>query len=88
MSKRKCNISIKVHGGRTWEDICHDVQSGDINKVVIRGVEFRKPIEAEWVRTPTYWYFCSNCDTEPPEESNYRSRYCPNCGAHMANPFD
>lgn len=46
-------------------------------------------IEAEpirhghWVTTATGWIYCSNCDREPPNETNYRSDYCPNCGAKM-----
>jgi hypothetical protein len=37
----------------------------------------------EWKETPTGWIYCSVCGSEPPEESNYKSNYCPNCGAKM-----
>lgn len=34
-----------------------------------------------WLRTPTGWVYCSVCGEEPPEETNARTKYCPNCGA-------
>lgn len=36
-----------------------------------------------WLRTPTGWVYCSVCGEEPPEETNARTKYCPNCGAKM-----
>lgn len=36
-----------------------------------------------WLRTPTGWVYCSVCREEPPEETNARTKYCPNCGAVM-----
>ena len=36
-----------------------------------------------WLRTPTGWVYCSVCGEEPPEETNARTKYCPNCGAVM-----
>lgn len=39
--------------------------------------------KGKWLRTPTSWIYCSVCDNEPPNESNYASKYCPNCGAEM-----
>ena len=36
-----------------------------------------------WLRTPTGWVYCSVCGEEPPEETNARTNYCPNCGAKM-----
>lgn len=29
------------------------------------------------------WIACSVCGQEPPNESNLRTNYCPNCGAKM-----
>lgn len=29
------------------------------------------------------WIYCSVCGSEPPNESNYESNYCPNGGARM-----
>jgi hypothetical protein len=36
-----------------------------------------------WLRTPTAWVYCSVCGEEPPQETNARTRFCPNCGAKM-----
>lgn len=36
-----------------------------------------------WMRTPTWWAYCSVCGMEPPNESNETTAYCPNCGAKM-----
>lgn len=36
-----------------------------------------------WKHTPTYWYYCSVCGCEPPNETNIKTLYCPNCGAKM-----
>ena len=41
--------------------------------------------KGKWLRTPTYWAYCSYCGEEPPSESNFTTRYCPNCGAEMEN---
>ena len=45
-------------------------------------------IEAEPVKQGRWiskngWIECSNCHSEPPNESNIESDYCPNCGADM-----
>ena len=37
----------------------------------------------KWMRTPTWWAYCSVCGMEPPNESNCTTDYCPNCGARM-----
>lgn len=37
----------------------------------------------KWMRTPTWWAYCSVCGMEPPNESNETTDYCPNCGAKM-----
>ena len=37
----------------------------------------------KWLRTPTWWAYCSVCGMELPNESNETTDYCPNCGAHM-----
>ena len=29
------------------------------------------------------WIACSVCGQEPPNESNLRTKFCPNCGAKM-----
>ena len=39
----------------------------------------------KWLETPTAWIYCSVCGEEPPEETNIRTRFCPNCGAEMEN---
>ena len=39
--------------------------------------------QGEWKHTSTYWVYCSVCGQEPPNESNYESDFCPNCGARM-----
>ena len=36
-----------------------------------------------WLRTPTWWIYCSECGCEPPNECNAKTPYCPNCGARM-----
>lgn len=36
-----------------------------------------------WEVSPTGWVYCSVCNEEPPNETNIRSKYCPNCGAEM-----
>lgn len=36
-----------------------------------------------WESSLTGWVYCSVCNTEPPDETNIRSKYCPNCGARM-----
>ena len=42
--------------------------------------------QGEWLMTPTAWVYCSICGAEPPNETNERTAYCPNCGSRMANP--
>lgn len=37
----------------------------------------------KWLRTPTWWAYCSVCGMEPPNESNETTDYCPNCGTKM-----
>ncbi|MBO7682358.1 MAG: hypothetical protein J6T17_06350 [Clostridia bacterium] len=37
----------------------------------------------KWLRTPTWWAYCSVCGMEPPNESNETTDFCPNCGAKM-----
>ena len=42
---------------------------------------------AEWVKTPYRPPYCSCCDEDVPlhrdGENNYKSNYCPHCGAKM-----
>ncbi len=40
-------------------------------------------VHGEWLRTPTWWVYCSVCGCEPPQETNATTRFCPNCGAKM-----
>ena len=56
---------------------------GEVNKVVVRGVEYVKPTAGVWTRedchAATYPYCCSNC------KAHHRALYdfCPTCGADM-----
>lgn len=50
-------------------------------------VEFVRP-SGEWSDLSTDgrhtgWIFCTACGQEPPNESNLRTDFCPNCGADM-----
>lgn len=36
----------------------------------------------------TGWIYCTVCGHEPPNESNLRTDFCPNCGADMRNKED
>lgn len=36
-----------------------------------------------WEKTITWWIYCSVCGSEPPNECNCPTPYCPNCGAKM-----
>ena len=45
--------------------------------------DVRPVARGEWLRTPTFWAYCSACGEEPPEETNITTNYCPNCGADM-----
>ena len=63
---------------------------GAARLVVVRGeigvlpaADVRENVKLEWIRTPTAWVYCSVCGEEPPQETNARTRFCPNCGAKM-----
>lgn len=46
-------------------------------------VEFAPVKHGRWMRTPTWWAYCSVCGMEPPNESNETTDYCSWCGARM-----
>ena len=46
-------------------------------------VDVRPNVKGKWLSTFTGWIFCSECASEPPNESNYRSKFCPCCGTRM-----
>ena len=70
------NFSCCAHKyWNTWEDVKQDAKEcGHLVEVaeVKRGHWLEK--DGEW-----YLYYCSVCD----EGSDFRTRYCPNCGAKM-----
>ena len=41
----------------------------------------------EWVSL-NGWITCSECGSEPPNETNIESDFCPNCGADMRGDFE
>ena len=49
----------------------------------IPAADVRPVVHGEWLRTPTFWAYCSVCGEEPPKETNITTNYCPNCGARM-----
>ena len=34
-----------------------------------------------WLRSHTAWVYCSECGSEPPNETNAETPYCPWCGS-------
>lgn len=56
--------------------------------VCIPAANVRENVKGEWLRTPTAWFYCSVCGEEPPDETNARTRFCPNCGADMTGGND
>ena len=51
---------------------------------------FEERPQGEWTDISTDgrhtgWIACSVCGQEPPNESNLRTNFCPNCGAKMQN---
>ena len=68
-------------------------------KAIILGQPVADVVEVrhgEWVRVDCedrfcYWYECSVCGQEPPQNNyghDYHSAYCPNCGAKMDGKDD
>lgn len=45
--------------------------------------DVRSVVHGKWLRTLTYWAYCSVCGEEPPDETNTTTNFCPNCGADM-----
>ena len=44
------------------------------------------PNKAKWeICCDSYYPYCSNCHKEP--QGREMTKYCPNCGAEMCNPF-
>ena len=55
----------------------------DKNRAIKMDADVRPAVHGEWLRTPTFWAYCSVCGEEPPKETNIATNYCPNCGAMM-----
>ena len=49
----------------------------------IPAADVRPVVHGKWLRTPTFWAYCSVCGEEPPKETNITTNFCPNCGASM-----
>ena len=55
---------------------------------LILGAKLAQRPQGEWTDLSTDgrhtgWIACSVCGQEPPNESNLRTNFCPNCGADM-----
>ena len=59
----------------------HDCELLELNKVLKKSIK-DKLKSGHWCRD-NGWVYCSECGSEPPNESNYESNFCPNCGAKM-----
>lgn len=57
--------------------------NGTYAKAIDEAIASAEPKKGRWLMTPTAWVYCSECNREPPNESNAKSDYCPNCGAMM-----
>lgn len=55
-----------------------------LNQYELKALEGKFIHEGKWLTTPTAWIYCSECGLEPPNETNYKSDFCPNCGARMS----
>ena len=62
---------------------CPNVAHDAIKAIPSADVVERKT--GRWMRTPTFWVYCSVCDREPPNETNEITPCCPWCGAKMEN---
>lgn len=60
----------------------------DENRAIKMDADVRPVVHGEWLRTPTFWAYCSVCGEEPPKETNITTNYCPNCGARMEEADD
>lgn len=57
-------------------------------RVIANGIPYVERAQGEWTDLSTDgrhtgWIACSVCGQEPPNESNLRTNFCPNCGASM-----
>lgn len=65
--------------GKHWDGHTED----DVTRLLTLPVDAVEVVHGEWLQTPTSWVYCSVCDEEPPDETNARTRFCPDCGARM-----
>ncbi len=54
----------------------------------IHAADVVEVVHGKWLRTPTWWVYCSVCGCKPPQETNATTRFCPNCGAKMDGGAD
>lgn len=59
-----------------------------VYNAVKNGIPYEERPQGEWTDISTDgrhtgWIACSVCGQEPPNESNLRTNFCPNCGADM-----
>ena len=64
-------------------DVVDIIDNPETSRIVCHGKEFAIVKHGHWKSSLTGWVYCSVCNTEPPDETNIRSKYCPNCGAEM-----
>lgn len=78
---------IEPQDGKTYEEICDEVENGVTHTIIFRGVKFVKPKEGYW------WHcegmlICSECGTEYYDDimeytGDEVPEFCPHCGADM-----
>lgn len=82
---RAAAIEAALDGADEWDGGCNPTREEYIRRYMAKvpAMDAAPVVHAKWLHTITYWYYCSNCGNEPPNESNYTTPYCSHCGAKM-----
>lgn len=77
------NVYNRIKNGYPEPNDCYKCQDE-----VLYGKPYDERTQGEWTDLSTDgrhtgWIACSVCGQEPPNESNLRTKFCPNCGAKM-----
>ena len=73
-------------------DFISSASNGEITEIIVnknKSLQLREIINEKWTKKENdmcYWYVCSHCGHDVPENryhNDWFSDWCPNCGARM-----